>query len=156
MALPKLFHVNEDSRTTDVALLVIRLLAGSTLFLSSGAPKLFHFSAQLVGDPLHAGALAVPAMVFAAFALGICTLLVLVGLATRYAALFTTLSLAATLFVIDHALTLNYLDPGHNSHPEATWLYLVTFLVLVFAGPGRISLDRILSKSSAKAQPATA
>jgi putative oxidoreductase len=154
MALPKLFEVNDDSPTADVALLIMRFLIGLTLFNFSGAPKLFHFSTQ--GDPLHLGGLAVPGMAFAAFALGLCTLLVLVGLATRYAALFTTISLAGTFFVIEHRLvTTNLLDPGHNSHPEVTYLYMVAFLALIFTGPGRYSLDRIFSKPSRNSRHAT-
>jgi putative oxidoreductase len=150
MALPKLFQVNEDSPTADVALLAIRILAGLTLFVSSGAPKLFHLPSLLATnfDPLKVGALAAPALIYAVFALGICTLLVLVGLATRYAALFTTVSLAGTFFLIDHSVPTNLLDPGHNSHPEVMWLYMMAYFALIFTGPGRYSLDRILSKPS--------
>jgi uncharacterized membrane protein YphA (DoxX/SURF4 family) len=149
MALPKLFHVNNDSPAADVALLAIRILVGLTLFNFSGVPKLLHLSTQ--GDPLHLGALALPAMIYAAFALGICTLLVFLGVATRYAAFFATISLAATGIFIDHFFTLNYLDPGHNSHPEAVWLFFSFYLALVFTGPGRYSLDRIFAKPSRQA-----
>ena len=150
MALPTLFYVNEDSPTASVALLATRILVGATLFHFSGAPKLFHFPAQ--GDPLGLGTLAVPAAIFAAFALGVCTLLVLVGLATRYAALLTTISLAATFFLIDHSLSSNLLKPGHNSHNEVTWLYMSIYFALIFTGPGRYSLDQSCSQSSAGAR----
>ena len=146
MALPKLFHVNDDSPGADLALLCIRVLAGATLFHFSGAPKLLNFLGQ--GDPLQLGAFAVPAMVYATFALGICTLLVLVGFATRYAALFTTISLTATFFLNGDGLWSNMLTPRPNNHNEATWLFLSVFLALVFTGPGRISLDRYLSTPS--------
>ena len=86
-------------------------------------------------------------MIYAAFALGICTLLVVLGLATRYAAFFTTISLAATFFLIDHSLSTNLLDPGHNSHPEVTWLYMSAFFAMIFTGPGRYSLDRFFLES---------
>jgi putative oxidoreductase len=154
MALPKLFEVNDDSRAADIALLVMRIIAGLTLFSCSGASKLFHLDSLLSSrvDPLGAGSLAPAAMIYAAFALGVCTLLVVAGFATRYAALFTVISLAATFFLIDHSLSTNLLDPGHNSHPEVTWLYMCAFLALVFTGPGRYSLDWILSKSSHQAR----
>lgn len=153
MALPKLFHVNEDSPAADWAILAVRILAGLTLFVNSGISKLFHLPSLLAVnfDPLHAGALAAPALIYAAFALGICSLLVFVGLATRYAALLTTISLAGTFFLIDHAVPTNLLDPGHNSHPEVIWLYMMTYFFLVFTGPGRFSLDRAFSKSCRKA-----
>lgn len=147
MALPKLFLVNRDSKTADLALLVIRILAGLTLFVNSGVPKLFHLSSALSEDPLHIGALAAAAMIYAAFALGVCTLLVLVGLATRYAALFATISLAGTFFLIDRSLSANLFDPGHGSHGEIIWLYLAEYIGLVIAGPGRYSLDHFLSRS---------
>jgi putative oxidoreductase len=156
MALPKLFHVNEDSPAADWALLAMRIMAGLTLFNFSGAPKLFHLSSVMSIDSLGLGSLAPLAMLYAAFALGICTLLVFVGFATRYAALCTTVSLAATGLFIDHALSLNYLDPGHNSHPEVIWLYFSCYLVLIFTGPGRFSLDRLISRSSHEKQEATA
>ena len=158
MALPGLFEVNQDSPAASAALLAMRIIAGLTLFVSSGASKLLHLPGLIAtnADPLHVGSLAAPAMIYAAIALGICTLLVAVGLATRYAALLTAISLAATGLVIDKALTLNYLDPGHNSHPEVTYLYFVTFVAMVFAGSGRYSLDRIISRSRRSAQPAAA
>ena len=148
MALPKLFQVNQNAKTTDVALLITRLLVGITLFLASGAPKLAQIPSILSpsADLAGLGGLAVPALIVSTFALGICTLLVVVGLATRYAALLITLSLAGTGLLIDHALRLNYLDPGHNSHPEVVWLYFTIALALVFTGPGRYSVDRLLSK----------
>jgi putative oxidoreductase len=154
MVLPKLFHVNEDSRTADTALLSLRIIAGLSLFAYSGAPKLFHLSSLLSSgsDPLSVGSLAPAAMIYAAFALGICTVLVVVGLATRYVALFTTISLAATFFLIDHSLSTNLLDPGHNSHPEVMWLYMTMYFALIFTGPGRYSVDRILSAPSRRAE----
>lgn len=157
MALPKLFQVNQDAPTADWALLIVRFIVGYNLFLNSGAPKLFHLSSVIQVDALGLGdGLAAPAMIYAAFALGICPLLIFFGFATRYAAFFATISLAATGLFIDHALTLNYLDPGHNSHPEVVWLFFSTCLFLIFTGPGRFSLDRIFSDSSCAAGNAIA
>ena len=149
MAIPKLFQVNHDSPAADAALLAMRIIVGLTLFACSGAPKLFHLGNLLSSgsDPLKLGAVAPAAMVYAAFALGICTLLVVLGLVTRYAAFFTTISLAATFFLIDHSLSTNLLDPGHNSHPEVTWLYMSAFFAMIFTGPGRYSLDRFFLES---------
>jgi putative oxidoreductase len=153
MTLRKLFLVNEDSQTADAALLAMRIIIGLTLFSCSGAPKLFHLAVLLSSgaDPLGVGALAPLAMLYAAFSLGICTLLVVVGFATRFAALCSSISLAGTFFLIDHSLSTNLLDPGHNSHPEVTWLYMAAYFALIFTGPGRYSLDRIVSKSSTRA-----
>jgi putative oxidoreductase len=154
MALPKLFQVNADSGAADAALLTMRTVAGLTLFFCSGVPKLFHLGSLISSgsDPLHLGSLAPAAMICAAFALGICTLLVVVGLATRYAALLIAISLMGTFFLIDRALPTNLLDPGHNSHPEVIWLYMSAYCALAFTGPGRFSMDRIIAKSSSDKQ----
>ena len=147
MTFPKLFQVNRDSSAANVALLILRVQIGVTLFCMSGYPKLFHFAAQ--GDPLHLGALAVPAMLYATFALGVCSFLVVVGLATRYAAFFTTVSLAVTFFLIERGpLTTNPLTPGHDTHPEVTFLYMVMFLAVIFTGPGRYSFDQQVSNKA--------
>lgn len=140
MSLPYGRIVREDSRSAAWALLLMRVQIGLTLFVMSGLPKLLDFGAQ--GDPLHLGSLATPAMAFATLALGICPLFVAVGFGTRVAALLTTLSLAATFFVIEFGpLTTNPLTAGHDTHPEVTYLYMVAFLALIVTGPGRFSVD---------------
>ena len=150
MSVPKLFHVNHDSAAADLALLAMRIIVGLTLFNFSGAQKLFRLPALISSgtDPLGLGVLAPASIIFATFALGICTLFVVVGLATRYAAFFTTISLAGTFFLIDQSLSTNLLDPGHNTHAEVTWLYMSAYFALLFTGPGSYSLDRIFSKTA--------
>ena len=148
----------EDAPLTHVALAVARLLAGGTLFVESGWPKLLHLPALLAGrvDPLHLGVLAPLAMLYAALALGPGALLVVVGLACRWAALLVVISLAGTFFGIDHVLLVNLLDPGHNTHPEVIGLYLATMAMLALSGPGRYSLDGILTGQSCVRPPASA
>ncbi len=156
MALPKLFHVNQDSPTADWALLIVRILIGYNLFLNSGLPKLLHLSSLMEANVEGLGSLSAVVMLYAAFALGICPLLVFIGLATRYAAFFAMIALAGTGIFIDHFFTLNYLDPGHNSHPEVVWLFWACYLAVIFTGPGRFSLDRIISRSSRQTRHAAA
>jgi len=84
MALPKLFQVNQDAPTADWALLIVRIIVGYNLFLNSGVPKLFHLSSVMQVDALGLGSgLAAPAMIYAAFALGICPLLIFFGFQVR-------------------------------------------------------------------------
>jgi putative oxidoreductase len=151
MALPKLFQVNQDAPTTDWALLITRIIIGYNLFLNSGLPKLLHLSAIQMNIQAF-GSFSVPARLFAVFALGVCPVLVFFGLATRYAAFFAAISLAGTGIFFDHFFTLNYLDPGHNSHPEVVWLFFSFYMMIIFTGPGRFSLDRAILKSSGGAR----
>jgi uncharacterized membrane protein YphA (DoxX/SURF4 family) len=148
MGLRGLFAVNTDAPATSAALVALRLLTGVTLFAESGAPKLANLPVLLSShtDPLHVNALAPIAMAYAAIALGICTLLLAAGFATRCAALLVAVSLAGTFFGVDHALQANLLDPGHNSHPETIWLYMTIVASLILTGPGRYSLDWIATR----------
>ena len=71
----------------DFALLVLRIWIGGTLLLNHGWSKLANFSGMSTrfGDPLHIGH--PTSLALAVFAEVICSLLLIVGFATRFAAL---------------------------------------------------------------------
>jgi putative oxidoreductase len=124
----------------DVALLVLRLWAGLVLFSQHGLVKITHFS-QMSGhfpNPIHVGP--VPTLLFAALSDGICSLLVAIGLATRYAALIVVINLM-TAFTLVHQFKLS----GQHSG-EVPFLIAGAFLTIVIAGAGRFSLDAALSR----------
>ena len=119
----------------DAALLILRLFAGFLLFYCHGLPKLHNFSQMSAHfpNPLHIGSL--PTLLFAVLSDAICSLLVLFGILTRYAALIVAINVgAAFLFVHHMALT-----GPHNG--ELPLLFFGAYLTLVLAGPGRYSID---------------
>jgi putative oxidoreductase len=121
-----------------MALLVLRLWAGILLFMEHGLVKIMHFS-QMSGhfpNPIHIGPL--PSLLFATLSDGICSLLVAIGLGTRYAALIVVINLA-TAFTLVHHMKLS--GPGNG---EVPFLFLGAFLTIVIAGAGRFSLDASL------------
>jgi len=64
------------------------------------------------------------------------------GLATRLAALYEF----GVLFVA-WAFVHHFLFSGHGAdHGELMWLYLSALIALFIPGPGRFSLDHLLSK----------
>ena len=73
----------------DAGLLALRLIVPTALFLKHGTEKLFTFSSMAAHfpDPLHIGH--VPSLVIAMIADGICMPLLVLGLATRWAALWS-------------------------------------------------------------------
>lgn len=77
----------------DVALLILRLWMGLGLFAKHGIEKFSNFSQmqQHFPDPLHVGSTF--SLTFSLISDGICSLLIMLGLATRLAALFIVLSL---------------------------------------------------------------
>ncbi len=122
---------------TDGGLLLLRLFFGGALFLKHGWEKPTHF-AQMAAhfpDPIHIGP--VPSLVIALVSDSVCTLLIVLGLATRWAALF-----AFGNILVAWALVHHFQFFGHGSdHGELCVLYLGAFLTLVLTGAGRYSLD---------------
>ena len=117
----------------DAGLLVLRLGVGA-LMLTHGVPKLIRlFSSEEItfGDPLGFGPEAT--LVFAVFAEFLCSILIMIGLGTRLAAIPLILTMS-TAFFVAHAG-----DPFQRK--ELAAIYLVIFLVLLVIGSGKYSLD---------------
>jgi putative oxidoreductase len=136
----------------DLGRLVLRLMIFSPLFLKHGTEKLFSFGPTLqhfrdpqrVLDPLHMGV--VPTLIIATFADGICSLLVIVGLGTRWAALFAFGNLFVVWALVDHFITIRKgLNPG-----EPVLLYMGGCLAVFFLGAGKFSLDALIEGARGK------
>ncbi|GGH08277.1 DoxX family protein [Silvibacterium dinghuense] len=124
----------------DAGLLLLRLLGVTPLLLKHGLEKLFTFSqmAAHFPDPLHIGA--VPSLICAMLGDAIASILLLLGLFTRWAALVSLVNLLVAWAFVHHFLFF-----GHDSdHGELIVLYLAIMATLVVAGPGRYSLDAAL------------
>jgi putative oxidoreductase len=120
---------------TDGALLVLRASLGSSLFLRHGLEKLTGY-AQMAAhfpDPLHIGARA--SLAFALLSDAICSVLVVLGLATRFAALIICINLGVAFGLVHH-FSLHAPNSG-----ELAYVYLAGFLAILVAGGGRYSLD---------------
>jgi putative oxidoreductase len=126
--------------TTSIGLLILRLGMGGYM-MTHGWPKLqkvlagnFEFA-----DPLGVGA--APSLVLAVTAEFFCALLVMLGLATRLAAIPVVITMAVAAFIVHAA------DPwtmGGGASKEPALLYLTAFLTLIFTGAGKLSLDALL------------
>ena len=122
----------------DLALLVLRITMGLSLFLKHGLEKVTNFS-RMAGhfpNPVHIGP--VPSLVFALLSDAICSLLIIFGLGTRLAALVVVINLAVA-FCLVHRFSL--FGP-HNG--ELALVYLGGYLTLLLGGGGRFSLDHAL------------
>ncbi len=121
----------------DWGLLGLRVWFGLSLFLKHGWEKPTNFAqmAQHFPNPFHVGP--VPGLVFALISDAICSILVLLGLETRWAALW----IFANIFIAwSFVHGFQFFGRGAD-HGEAMVLYLGGFLALAIIGPGRISLD---------------
>ena len=122
---------------TDLGLLLLRLTTITPPFLKHGIEKVFTFSqmAAHFPDPLHIGP--VPSLIFAMISDSICTLLMIVGLATRWAAAIVFVNVFVAWAFVHH-----FEFAGRAAdHGELIVLYLGVTLTLFFSGPGRYSLD---------------
>jgi putative oxidoreductase len=139
--------------SADAGLLVLRLGMGATLFIKHGTEKVLNFSAMAATFPdlTHLGG--GPTLAIALVSDAICSVLVMFGLLTRWAALYTFFNvLVAWAFVhrfhfFGHTLeTMDGVTFDTGDHGELMALMLAGFLALALAGAGRISLDRKLLK----------
>ncbi len=131
-----------QSTTHDTAislgLLALRVGVGSMMLLAHGWGKLADFGAyaERFPDPLGIGA--VPTLAVAVLAEAFCSLLLIAGLGTRFAAL-PPLATMAVAGLIVHAA-----DPWAKQ--ELPLLYAIGYLTLLLTGAGRFSLDALIAK----------
>jgi putative oxidoreductase len=136
----RLFLLKPIPLNQDLALLALRLMAVSALLLKHGLEKTIGFNQLLAHpiDPIGIGGL--PTLMFAALSDGICTVLIILGVATRWSALICFINIFAAWAFVHH-----FIFWGHEGdHGEMIVLYLAVMVTLFFAGPGKYSIDRML------------
>ena len=139
MKLKSLLATDTSSTATSFGLLVLRVGALS-LLLKHGIEKLTGYPTmvQHFPDPIHIGAHA--SLAFALLSDGICSVLVLIGLATRPAAAVILINILTAFFFVHHAAYFS------DRHVELVATYIIIFAALLFTGPGRFSIDARLKR----------
>lgn len=128
-----------------LGIFILRLGFGGFMLIAHGWPKLQSFSekSETFPDPLGMGPkFSLIAVIGAEFG---CSILLVLGLATRLAALALAFTMGVAAFV-HHAA-----DPWLER--ELPILYFIVFLILISTGPGKLSLDHLWvgrKKSAAK------
>jgi len=122
----------------DVGLLLLRVGVGGLMLFGHGLKKALRYAelSSTFSDPLGIGS--VHSLNLAIFAEVLCAAMVMVGLATRVAAINVAGTMAVAAFVV-HAN-----DPWPK--PELAIVYLLPFLALALTGAGRFSLDGYRSR----------
>src|SRR5881394_2104614 len=134
--LKSIFAPGNDSLPTSFGLLILRLWLGLTMLINHGAAKLTGFNEKASGfpDPFgigHQGSLAL-----AVFAEVVASLLLVSGFLTRFAALVLAINLT-TAFMVVHKGSLSGAHSG-----ELAFIYLAGYVLLLFAGAGKFSVDK--------------
>jgi putative oxidoreductase len=140
MSTRSVFAAGATGTAASVGLLLLRVLAGLSLFLKHGLEKLTGYSTmvQHFPDPIHIGPHA--SLAYALLSDGICSLLVVLGLGTRPAAFVIVVNLLTAFFLVHHAAFFS------SGHVELVLVYIAVFAALVVAGPGRFSVDARLGR----------
>lgn len=127
------YTTNLTLSQVDLGLLLLRIGAGG-LMLTHGTPKLIKlFGGEEIAfaDPFGLGmGVTLALAVFAEF---ICSILLIVGLGTRLAAIPLMITMAVAAFLVHAA------DPFQRK--ELAIIYLLVFTVLLITGAGKHSLD---------------
>lgn len=127
------YSTNLNLKNVDLGLLIFRI-GISALMFTHGIPKLIRFFGNeeiTFADPLGFGE--VISFSFAVFAEFICSILVLLGLGTRLAAIPLAITMAVAALIV-HA------DDGFGRQ-ELPLLYLAGYILLFLTGSGKYSLD---------------
>lgn len=135
--MKNLFSVHWSHGLVNFSLLVLRVGTGLML-LTHGLPKLMHFEDMSghFADPLHVGPTF--SLIIVLISEIICAFLLVIGLLSRPAAAVVFVEMCIILLFIHHH------DPF--ARQELAWHYLISSFTLLCCGPGRISIDGMISR----------
>ncbi len=123
-------------RSTDLALLVLRVWLGAAMLYLHGWGKLMGLIAGTSKFPDIFGIGATPVLVMAIFAELVCAAALVIGLWTRLAALFLVATMGVAFFMA-HGAKLSGQGNG-----EMAFIYLAGYVVILVAGAGKFSVDK--------------
>lgn len=135
--MKRLFSTRYSENGMSFALLILRIAAGG-LIMTHGYSKLVSFASKssTFADPYHIGhSTSLALVVFAEF---FCGALIVMGLLTRLAAVPLIITMATVVFSVNHGKL--------TGNGELPVLFLACFITLLFAGPGKVSIDRLIGK----------
>lgn len=143
-----LLAVRSNDMATDIGLLALRLGAFVSLFIKHGLEKItpssFAEMAPTFPDPAHIGH--IPSLLVATGSDAVCSILLVLGLCTRFAGAYVFVVLSFAWVFTHHFIFLGKgLEPKHG---ELIVLYITQSLAIAMLGPGKFSLDRLLWRST--------
>ncbi|WP_298545804.1 DoxX family protein [uncultured Aquimarina sp.] len=133
-----ILNTSISQATLDWVLLGYRIAISLSILSIHGAKKIIHFEEEIIHipDPFHMGGYV--ATIIAIFANVVCAIFIAMGLFTRFFAL------GALSIPLIGLLVVHINDPW--AIKDVPLMYSIAFLIILILGPGRHSLDRIVSK----------
>lgn len=133
--MKRLLSIQYSDGMFNFSMLLLRLAFGGLMLLNHGMDKLMHFAARESNFYNFMGMGSRASLVLAIFAEVFCSLFIILGLFTRFAAIPLLVTMLIAIFVA-HA--------GQFVKAEMAVLYCTAFFVLLFCGPGKVSVDGMM------------
>jgi len=135
--MKRLYSTRYSTATFNIALLILRIGMGA-LMIPHGYNKLMNFMQYKKDFMNFMGIGSTTSLVLVIFSEFFCAALIVLGLFTRFAAIPLVIGLCVALFV------------AHNGDAfgdgKVAALFLTGFTTILLLGPGRISVDGMISK----------
>lgn len=126
---------------TDIGLLIFRVGVAFLMLYAHGFSKIMLlFSGEEIQfvDPIGLGVTF--SFILVALAEFVCSLLIVIGLGTRWAALALTIAMGVATFV------QHFGQDFADASKQMASLFFLSFLLISFLGAGRISIDAVIKK----------
>ena len=136
----RLLLLNQLPIYPNLGRLALRVLVFLPLLVKHGVLKLLNFGqmAHDFPDPLHIGSAAT--LTIATISDLICAVLIIVGLTTRWAALFVLCNLIVAFVFVHHLDLMSWKDMGG----QIIFMFMGGCVALIFLGAGRFSVDALI------------
>lgn len=137
--MKKLFNTNFNNEAVHFMLLLLRVCIAAFMMVH-GYQKLGWLTAGgeiQFGDPIGLGAAA--SLYLAVFAEFFCSIFLLFGFATRLAIIPLIITMLVAVFIVHAADGFDKKEMGLH--------YLVVYFFLLVSGPGKYSVDHLISRS---------
>jgi len=134
----KLISTRHSQTAFSLATLILRVVLGMVMLIAHGSDKLRHFSKYSGGfaDPFRIGSAF--SLSLDIFAEAFCSCLIVLGLFTRLACIPLIIAMSVALIYVHHGEAFGA--------GERAVLFLAGFISLLFLGPGKISVDKLIGK----------
>lgn len=137
-----IFSPGTYPNNVSIALLILRVVIG-TFMLTHGigkAENLFGSDPIQFADPIGIGVTA--SLALAVFSEVFCSILIIIGLATRFAAIPLLITMLVATFIV-------HINDGFGKQ-EFALLYAVIYSTIAIIGAGKYSIDYIITNSKNK------
>lgn len=134
--MKKLLSTKYSSGAFNTAMLLVRIVAG-LLMLQHGYEKLTHFNDTVSHMINFMGIGQRACTVLVIFAEFFCSLLLIIGLFTRFACIPLIITMVVAMWKVHH---------NDYFAEEDISLYILCFTTLLLIGPGKVSVDSMIGK----------